>query len=60
VTRGTATGKLVAGHNVDAVITGHIGRKATKALEEAGIKIYLGATGKVREAIKAFQAGLYG
>jgi predicted Fe-Mo cluster-binding NifX family protein len=45
---------------VDAVITGHIGRKATKALEEAGIKIYLGAAGKVREAIKAFQAGLYG
>lgn len=55
--RGTATGNLVAGENVDAVVTGHIGRSAAKVLLASGVKIYVGAAGKVREAIEALKAG---
>ena len=57
MTRGTATGNLVAGHRVDVVLTGHIGRKATKALQTAGVKIYVGASGPVKSAIGAFMEG---
>jgi len=42
---------------VDAVLTGHIGRKATKALQTAGVKIYLGASGTLKSAIDAFSGG---
>jgi predicted Fe-Mo cluster-binding NifX family protein len=42
---------------VDCVVTGHIGRKATAALEGAGVKIFLGASGPVRTAIEAFKNG---
>ena len=57
ITRGTATGKLVAGHNVDAVIAGHIGRKATKILKEAHVSIYTGAKGTVKQAVEALNEG---
>ncbi len=57
VLRGTATGNLVAGERTDAVITGHIGRKAAKILLDAGVRIYTGASGKVNAAFEAFQAG---
>jgi predicted Fe-Mo cluster-binding NifX family protein len=42
---------------VDAVITGHIGRKASAALKEAGVRIFLGASGTVLSALDAFRAG---
>jgi len=45
---------------VDAVLTGHIGRKASALLRGAGIKIFLGASGRVQEAIEGFKAGQYG
>jgi predicted Fe-Mo cluster-binding NifX family protein len=43
---------------VDAVLTGHIGRKATAALRAAGVKIYVGASGPVKSAVDAFREGL--
>jgi len=57
VTRGTATGNLVAGKDVEAVITGHIGRKSTVVLKNAGIRLYIGAKGTVRDAIGCFRKG---
>ena len=42
---------------MDVVLTGHIGRKATKALQTAGVKIYVGASGPVKSAIGAFMEG---
>ncbi len=57
MTRGTATGNLVAGQRVDAVLTGHIGRKATAALRTADVRIYIGASGTVQSALEAFKAG---
>lgn len=38
-------------------MTGHIGRKATVALRNAGIRIFLGATGTVQSALAAFREG---
>ncbi len=42
---------------MDAVITGHIGRKASAALKGAGVRIFLGASGTVQSALDAFRAG---
>jgi predicted Fe-Mo cluster-binding NifX family protein len=39
------------------VITGHIGRKATKILKEAHVKLYSGAKGKVKQAVDMFNEG---
>jgi len=44
---------------VEAVLTGHIGRRAAAVLKAAGIGIYLGASGKVRQVIENFNAGRY-
>ena len=40
-----------------AVITGNVGPKAFTTLQAAGIAVYLGASGTVREAVEQFQAG---
>jgi predicted Fe-Mo cluster-binding NifX family protein len=40
-----------------AVITGHVGPKAAGTLEAGAIRVYLGASGTVKEAVEAFQAG---
>jgi predicted Fe-Mo cluster-binding NifX family protein len=42
---------------VDCVITGHIGRKATAALNRAGVRIFLGASGPVQSALESFRDG---
>jgi len=57
VSRGTATGSLVAGENINIVVTGYIGRKAAKILLDAGVSIYLGASGKVKDALEDLKAG---
>ena len=57
MSRGTATGNLVAGENIHVVVTGYIGRKAARILLDAGVKIYLGASGKVKDALEHFKAG---
>mgnify|MGYP001058902027 CR=1 FL=1 len=54
---GVRSAQMVVDLEADAVITGHCGPKAFRALEAAGIPIYTGAQGSVREAIKAFEAG---
>ncbi len=55
--RGTATGNLVAGENIDLVVTGYIGRKASQILLDANVRIYLGASGKVKVALDDLKAG---
>jgi predicted Fe-Mo cluster-binding NifX family protein len=47
----------VAGENVDCVVTGHIGRKATDLLKGAGVRIFLGASGPVKSALESFKNG---
>ena len=57
MSRGTATGNLVAGENINIVITGHMGRKAARVLLDAGVKIYIGASGKVKDTLEDLKSG---
>jgi len=54
---GIQAGKTIADHHVDALITGHCGPKAFKVLQNAGIKIMVGARGTVTDAIEQFNNG---
>jgi len=42
---------------VNAVLTGHIGRQSARVLKEAGVRIFLGAGGKVRVALARLADG---
>jgi predicted Fe-Mo cluster-binding NifX family protein len=44
---------------VSAVLTGHCGPKAFRALAAAGLEIYVGVEGSVREAVERFEKGEY-
>ena len=54
---GIQAGKIIVDHNVDAIITGHCGPKAFRVLQNAGVKILTGASGKVADAMEQFNAG---
>lgn len=54
---GIQAGRTVSDLGVEAVVTGNVGPKAFSALQAAGIKIYLGASGTVKEAVEKFKAG---
>jgi predicted Fe-Mo cluster-binding NifX family protein len=54
---GIQAGKAIADHHVDALITGHCGPKAFKVLQNAGVRIVTGASGKVADAIDQFIKG---
>ncbi len=54
---GIQAGRNVADLGVEGVVTGHVGPKAFKVLEAAGIKIYNGATGTVKDTIQQFKNG---
>jgi predicted Fe-Mo cluster-binding NifX family protein len=55
---GIQSAQLVADEGVSVVLTGDCGPKAFRALEAADIKVVIGATGTVREAIAQYKAGL--
>lgn len=57
MSRGTATGNLVAGEKINIVVTGYIGRKAARVLLDAGVRVYTGASGKVKDALEDLKAG---
>jgi predicted Fe-Mo cluster-binding NifX family protein len=48
----------LAGHKVDAVLTGGMGRRAIALFNEAGIRVFLLEGGTVAEAIEKFEANL--
>ena len=54
---GIGAAQTVAQQNVEAVITGQVGPNAHMALSQAGVRIYTGATGTVRDAVEAFKSG---
>ena len=55
---GIQAANLMAGHGVQAVLTGHCGPNAFRALQAAGIRVCTGLTrGSIREAIEQFKAG---
>ena len=54
---GTKAAQVVADSGATAVLTGNVGPNAFRALDAAGIKIYLGAGGTVRETLDMFTKG---
>ena len=54
---GVGAAQMVASNGVKVVLTGSVGPNAYNALEAAGIKIYTGVTGTVREAVDRFNRG---
>lgn len=54
---GVKSAQFLAGCGVSAVITGHVGPNASRALEAAGIKVFVMDSGTVRDAIKAYKEG---
>ncbi len=54
---GIQSAETVARLGAEAVITGNAGPKAFKALQAAGIKVYLCPSGTVAEAIRSFKDG---
>ncbi len=54
---GVQAAQIVANRGAKAVITGSVGPNAFRGLAAAGIDIFVGATGTVREAFDAYQAG---
>ena len=48
---------LIAGAGADVLICSGLGPRAITAFELLGIEVYVGASGTVQDAIRAFQAG---
>jgi predicted Fe-Mo cluster-binding NifX family protein len=57
---GPAAAQAVADAGAQAVLTGNCGPNAHRTLEAAGIKVHIGATGTVREAVERYLGGEYG
>ena len=54
---GIQAAETVSRYGAQAVLTGHCGPKAFRALSAAGIKVYTGLEGTVKEALDRFKAG---
>ncbi len=54
---GVQSAQLLAGKKVESVLTGNCGPNAHETLTAAGIKVVLGCSGVVRDAIGRFKAG---
>lgn len=54
---GVKAAQLVADAGVSCVLTGDCGPRAYRALSAAGIAVWTGASGTVREALDAFREG---
>jgi predicted Fe-Mo cluster-binding NifX family protein len=54
---GIQAAQNVSGLGAEAVLTGHCGPKAFRALSAAGIKVYVGAQGTVSETVERFKSG---
>jgi predicted Fe-Mo cluster-binding NifX family protein len=56
---GIQAAQNVAKHRPDAVLTGHCGPKAFKALSAAGVDVVVGVRGVIRDAIHDYLGGKY-
>jgi predicted Fe-Mo cluster-binding NifX family protein len=54
---GVQSAATVSDLGVDAVITGHCGPNAFRALKAAGIAVVVGAQGSVKDAVEQFKKG---
>ena len=54
---GIQAGQTMAKQGVQAVLTGNVGPNAFQVLSQAGIRIFTGASGTVREVVERFKSG---
>jgi predicted Fe-Mo cluster-binding NifX family protein len=54
---GIQSAQLVANKGVEGVITGQVGPNAFSTLQAAGVKILIGASGKIREVVEKYKKG---
>ena len=54
---GIQAAQNVISHKPDVVLTGNCGHKAFKVLQAAGVKVALGAKGKIRDALQDYVEG---
>jgi len=56
---GIQAAETIANAGAEVLLTGHCGPKAFRALQAAGVKIALGASGTVKSAMESFNKGEY-
>ena len=56
---GIQSGQLVVSKGVKAVLTGNVGPNAHQVLSAAGISVFTGGSGTVKEAIEGYKNGKY-
>jgi predicted Fe-Mo cluster-binding NifX family protein len=56
---GIATAQMIAGKSIEAVLTGNCGPNAYEVLAAAGIKVFTGVSGKLRDAIQSYKSGKF-
>ncbi|MDD3275206.1 MAG: NifB/NifX family molybdenum-iron cluster-binding protein [Candidatus Omnitrophica bacterium] len=56
---GIQSGQLVVSQGVKAVLTGNVGPNAYQVLSAAGINVFTGVSGTVREAVQGLREGKY-
>jgi len=56
---GVQSGQLMVSKQVKAILTGNIGPNAEQVLSAAGIKIFTGVTGILKDIIENFKQGQY-
>jgi predicted Fe-Mo cluster-binding NifX family protein len=54
---GIQAAEKVSRLGVEALLTGHCGPNAFRTLSAAGLKVFVGASGTVREAVERFKLG---
>jgi predicted Fe-Mo cluster-binding NifX family protein len=54
---GIQAAQIVTNHRADVVLTGNCGPKAFRTLEAAGIRVVVGVSGRIEDAIQAYLQG---
>ena len=56
---GIQAAQIVTNHQAEVVLTGNCGPKAFKTLQAGGIKVVVGVSGKIEDAIQAYLRGQF-
>jgi predicted Fe-Mo cluster-binding NifX family protein len=54
---GIQAGQLMARSGVKAILTGNVGPNAFQTLKAAGVEVFTGISGTIKEAIEKYKAG---